>query len=283
MNTSKLGLLATALCCTVAGAALAQSYHHDRDMRHDDRHDSRYSSSHQGWDRIGEVRVSERHDRDLQPVRLGGPIEGLRLDVENRSVRCRSVVANFGNGNDRMIFRGELEPGHPRMIDLPGDRRHVRSLAFDCSAPGRRDAIIHVSANVGRYRSDWQRNPDFNRVWSKMFNWGSNVINNWQLVDAVHFEGRGDHERSFTGWNGRRADAVALKPLNADARCSRVTAHFRNGWTKRLPLNRGDYLARGRFHEIDLPGRVSDLRRLDLNCRATDARQVTIQIFTSRG
>lgn len=140
-----------------------------------------------------------------------------------------------------------------------------------------------MSADIGRYRGDWQRNPDFGRVWSRMFNWGSNMVNDWRYLDSVSFEGRRDRENSSAGWKGRNIDAVALKPLNADARCSRVTARFVNGWTHPLDVNHGDYLRRGQFYKLDLPGRARDLAGLSMRCRATDARQVTIQIFTSRG
>ncbi|MBN9587501.1 MAG: hypothetical protein BGN85_04230 [Alphaproteobacteria bacterium 64-11] len=259
MKRSSIGVLTAVLCCAVTLPAMA------------------------AWDRIGEVRVGGRHDRDTQPVRLGGPVEGLRLEADHNNVMCRSVVARFGNGRDRIVFQGELRPGQPRMVDLPGDRRNIRSLAFDCGVRGPRDAVIHVSADVGRYRSDWQRNPDFGRVWSRMFNWGSNMANDWRYLESVSFEGRRDRENSFAGWRGQDVDAVALKPLDADARCSRVTARFGNGRTQTLNVNNGDYLRRGQFYKLDLPGRVRDLRSLNMRCRASDARRVTIQIFTSKG
>jgi hypothetical protein len=257
MKKSTVGFLAAALCCAAAVPAMA------------------------AWDRIGEVRIDSRHDRDRQPVRLGGPVEGLRLTADGNRVDCRAVTADFGNGNHRMVFRGELHPGRPHMVDLPGDRRFIRALTFDCGVRGRHDAIIRVSADVGRYRGDWQRNPDFNRMWSRVFNWGSDAINDWQYLDSVRFEGRGDRENSFAGWKGHNIDAVALKPLNADARCRRVTVRFANGWTQPLNINNGDTLRRGQYYKLDLPGRARDVRSLSMRCRAEGARQVTIQIFTS--
>lgn len=259
MKKSTMGLLAAALCCTAAAPAMA------------------------AWNRIGEVHVGSRHDRDVQPVRLGGRVEGLRLTADGNRVDCRKVTADFGNGNRRTVFRGNLNPGQPRNIDLPGERRRIHSLMFDCGVQGHRDAVIRVSADVGRYRDEWRRNPDFNRVWSRMFNWGSDMVNNWHLLDSASFEGRNDQEHSFVKWNGRNVDAVALKPLNADARCSRITVRFRNGWTRTLDINNDDYLRRGQYHTLDLPGRVRDLRSLNMRCRATNARQVTIQIFASQG
>jgi hypothetical protein len=259
MRANRIGFLAAALGCAVAVPAMA------------------------AWDRIGEVRVSSHHDRDIQPVRLGGPVEGLSLTADGNRVRCQSVTADFGNGNRRTVFRGELNPGQARNIDLPGDRRHIRALTFDCAVRGPRDAVIHVSADVGRYRGEWQHNPDYGRLWSHMFNWGSSMVNNWRYLDSVNFQGRRDRENSFAGWKGRDIDAVALKPLNADARCSHISARFGNGQTHTLNINNGDYLRRGQFYKLDLPGRARDLRSLNLHCRATNSRQVTIQIYTSKG
>jgi hypothetical protein len=259
MSKTIIGLLAATLCCAAAVPAMA------------------------AWDRIGEVRIDSRHDRERQPVRLGGPVEGLRLTADGNRVNCRAVTADFGNGNRRLVFRGDLNPGQPRTLDLPGDRRFIHALTFDCGVRGPRDAVIRVSADVGRYRGEWQRNPDFNRMWARMFNWGSNAINNWRYLDSVTFEGGRDRENSFAGWKGRDVDAVALKPLNADARCSRVNARFNNGRTQTLNVNNGDYLRRGQYYKLDLPGRARDLRSLSMQCRASNARQVTIQIFTSQG
>jgi hypothetical protein len=257
MRKSTIAFMAAALCCGAAVPAMA------------------------AWDRIGEVHVDGRHDRDRQPVQLGGPVEGLRLTADGNRVDCRKVTADFGNGNRRTVFRGTLNPGEPHTVDVPGERRFIHSLTFDCGVRGRHDAVIRVSADVGRHRDEWRRHPDFNRTWSRMFNWGSNMINDWRYLDSVSFEGRHDREQSFAGWGGRHADAVALKPLDADARCSRVTVRFVNGWTRRLNVNNGDTLRRGQYYKLDLPGRVRDVSSLSMQCHAEQGRRVKIQIFTS--
>jgi hypothetical protein len=127
------------------------------------------------------------------------------------------------------------------------------------------------------------RGPDWQRQWARVFNWGSNAINDWQMVGSESFDGRGDRETSYTGLRGRRVDAVALKPLEADARCSRVVAHFDNGKSQVLALHNRDTLRRGEFEKLDLPGDVRNLASLDMRCSAVNARRVTIQVFTSRG
>jgi hypothetical protein len=233
------------------------------------------------WDRIGSVDVGYRGDRDVKGFDLGGPVERLQLRAERSSVNCRSVTADFGNGNRRPIFSGRIRQGATADINLPGDARTLRGLAFNCGADERRGATLQIMADVGRYRGDWQRGPNWQRQWSRVFNWTSNAVNDWQLVGSESFEGRGDSENAFTGWRGRGADAVALKPLEADARCSRVTARFDRGRMQPLNVNNGDVLRRGQFYKLDLPGGSRNLDGLTLRCTAIGARRVTIQLFTS--
>src|SRR5581483_5370907 len=206
------------------------------------------------WDNIGSINVDFGGDRDAKDFRLGGPVERLQLTADRSDIACRSVRAdlggNFGNradngaydrpgnrfgngfGNNRggtEIFRGMLRRGQATTVDLPGDARTLRGLTFNCAAMDRRGGVIRIVADVGRYRGDWQRGPDWQRTWSRMFNWGSNAVNNWQMIGSESFEGRDDSETTFAGWRGQRTEAVALRPLESDARCSRVTASFARG------------------------------------------------------
>lgn len=234
------------------------------------------------WNEVGHVDVRFRGDRATQDVRLGGPVEKLQFKAEGSDVFCRSVRASFANGRDREIFRGEIRRGNSRDIDLPGDRRDLRNLSFRCASQHRGDASIRVVADVGRYRDDWRRNPDFDRLWARTFNVGSNLVNDWQFIGAEDFRGRGESETRFAGWRGRNIDSLALKPVGADARCSRVTAQFRNGRTQPLDVDRGDVMREGQYYKIDVPGDRRNLESISLSCRPMNGRQVTMQIFTSK-
>jgi hypothetical protein len=269
MRTVKFAAFAALLCLGISAPALA------------------------AWDSLGSVNVSGRTgrpgpgmmrgpDRDARSFDLGGPVERLQLRAERSDIDCRSVVARFGNGSRRDVFHGRLRQGRTADIDMPGAARGLNGLIFTCSATDRRGATIRISADVGRYRNDWMHGPNWRSTWSRMFNWGSNVVNNWRLVGTEQFEGRGDSERAFTGWRGVNADSVALKPLEADARCSRVVARFRNGRSQPLNVNNGDLLRRGMYYKLDLPGRERDITSLSLRCSAVGARRVSMQIFTSR-
>jgi hypothetical protein len=258
MNRTHLAVLAAVLCAGAATPALAD------------------------WSSIGSVNVRHGRDRDVRTFDLGGPVDRLQLRVEDNAVECRSVNATFGNGTTRQIFSGRLYENRPTTIDLPGNNRNIKRLSFTCSAGKWHDATIRIAADIGSHRDEWRRNPNFGRVWAHMFNWGSNAVNNWQYVGQERFEGRRDSESAFTGWRGRSTNAIALKPLDASARCSRVTARFHNGRTRDLNVNNGDFMRQGQYYKIDLPGDQRNLTSLNLRCRATDARRVTVQIFTSK-
>jgi hypothetical protein len=257
MHTTRLAALAAVLTVGVSVPALAD------------------------WDRIGTIDVSRGRDRDVRNFDLGGSVEGLRLQADRSDVYCRSVNATFGNGRTRNVFSGNLRQGSMTDVNLPGGDRNVTRLAFNCSSD-RGGASVRIFADVGRYRQEWMRSPNWGALWAHTFNWGSNAINNWVYAGDAKFVGRNDSDSTFTGWRGRNSDAIALKPIGASARCSRVTATFQNGRTQNLALHNGDVLQQGEFNSLDLPGGYRNVTSLYMKCRATDARAVTIQIYTSK-
>lgn len=251
------------------------------------------------WNEIATIRVSGMRDTDTRRFDLGGPVDRLMLRAEGGDIRCRAVTARYGNGRTQALFQGPLIEGVPANINIPGNGRNIASLNFECSADPQRgdrrgdrrderrgdrrgEASIVVVADVDRYRKEWRSNPRYQSDWSKIFNWGSDMVNDWKPLTTVSFEGKRDVESSFAGWRGDNISAVALMPLNADARCARVTARFGNGKDQPLDVNNGDLLRRGQYYKLDLPGRARDLVSLNMRCRATNANSVQVRIFTSR-
>ena len=256
MNRTSLAALAAILCVGAAVPAYAD------------------------WDNIGSVSVSHRSDRDTRYFDLGGPVDRLNLRAEGSTIDCRSVNATFGNGRTRQIYSGRLYAGRVANVDLPGNDRNIKRLAFNCRAQEFGGGTIRIAADIGSHRDAWRRNPNFGRMWAKVFNWGSTAVNNWKYAGQVSFEGPRDRESAFTGWRGRNVDSIALKPLNASARCSRVTAMFGNGRTRVLNVDSGDHMRQGQFYKVDLPGDHRNLKSLNMRCRATNGHQVVIQIYT---
>ena len=126
------------------------------------------------WDRIGSVDFSRRDSHDTQYGNFGGSVEALALQARGSDLRCRSVTATFGNGRSQQIFRGNLPVGQNVTIDLPGRERRVSRLDFDCQPTTRRNASVDIVADVGRYQDEWRRSPDWQRTWSRTFNWDQN-------------------------------------------------------------------------------------------------------------
>ena len=161
---------------------------------------------------------------------------------------------------------------------------------------------MRILADVGRYQNEWRGNPNWNQLYSQLFSWGNNGPgrpdandrrgdgrsarnngpDNWIQIGTESFEGRNDRETTSAGWAGRDIDSIALMPVEANARCSRVTANFRQGRDQNLDVDRGDALRRGQYYKIDLPGNRRDLTSLKLNCRAEGTNKVTIRIFTTK-
>ena len=289
MKNTKLAALAAILCVGASAAALAQPGYGNRDRGPGNNPPSR-------WNDLGTVTIDGRMgpgpgrrgpggpggiDRESRSFDLGGPVERLQLVAERGDVNCRTVTARFGNGRSNQVFQGMLRQGRPTNIDMPGVARNLDGLTFACASLDGRDAMIRISADVGRYRQDWMRGPNWRNTWSRTMNWGSEVINQWQQVGRESFEGRGDVEMTNVGLRGRHVDSIALMPVNADARCSGVTARFDNGRSQALNLRNGNVLRRGVYTQVDLPGNYRNLDSIALRCSAANARSVTINIYTS--
>src|SRR5882672_95379 len=190
MKTTRLVALAAVLC---AGVALPASA---------------------AWDRIGSLQFSPRNDHETTYGNFGGRVESLSLRARNLPVACDDVTATFGNGMTRSVFHGVLDPRRDVTIDLPGQSRLVRRLDFNCRALAPRPAMVDISADVGRYRAEWRRSPDWDRMWARMFNWDNDrFVENrfpsdryvtgplntqgWITLGTETFRGNYDHETTI--------------------------------------------------------------------------------------
>ena len=246
-----------------------------------------------GMENLGTVDISGRPDRDIIYNRFGGPVEGLRLRASDSDIECRSIVAKFGNGRSRQLYSGRLIEGRGIDVDVPGDSRQIVSLAFNCRASERWGGRVRILANVGRYRAEWTRSPDWSGYWSKLFNsdldiradrgsdaWrGPTRLTNtkWAIIGEERFDGRRDREVAYAGSRGDGLRAIALMPIEADAQCGRVRADFERGPDQNL--NVADRLRRGEFNRVDLPGNRRDLVKLSMICEAEGRKDVTIRLY----
>ena len=230
--------------------------------------------------RLGSVDVGFRMDRDTSWTRFGGGMEGLRLEADRSDIRCRSIVARFADGTQQNVFSGQLYDNRPIEVDLRGGSRRVRDITFTCRSDERDGGRIYIAANVGRYRSEWQRSPDWTLYWSRLFNWGPMGVNienpsYWVPLGRERFEGVGDRESTVAGWGGRQVDRLGFRALDGDAVCPRVRVTFGNGQTSVLDVG---VLEQGRMKPVDLPGDHRTVTGMVLACRAANRHAVTVEI-----
>jgi len=100
------------------------------------------------WELLGRREVDFKGDRDTIEVgRSEGKFRQLRFTVTGGSIEMRDMVVTFGDGKK---FSPNLsahfdEKTSSRVIDLPGDRRVIKSVDFVYRSTRRRDGKATVS------------------------------------------------------------------------------------------------------------------------------------------
>jgi len=97
--------------------------------------------------RSAEVSAINQHDVEHLQILS----DQLLLTARNADVMCSSVIATFGNGRTREIFRGYLSRDEATTVGLPGGERMVDRLEFNCTPLERGHASIDVAADTPRY------------------------------------------------------------------------------------------------------------------------------------
>jgi hypothetical protein len=235
--------------------------------------------------RLGSVDVGYRTDRDTTWSRFGGGMEGLQLTADRSNIFCRNIRVTFRNGDRENVFSGMLREDRPVDVDLRGGVRRVERIDFTCRSDEFRGGRIYINADVGRYRDEWRRDPMWTSLWAALFGgdrggYYDRTHDDWTSLGRVRFEGRRDRENAFAGWRGRSVDRIALRAIDGDARCRRITAEFASGRSREL--SGGDYLQRGRATVLDLPGGDRNLSSLNMRCRAVGDYDVTVEVLVRR-
>jgi len=96
---------------------------------------------------MGSVGFSRIDTRDSQTINTRG--NAVTLTARGSDVMCDSVMATFGNGRTREVFRGDLPRGQSVTVDLPGRERMVQRLDFNCRPTERWRARVDVAADTG--------------------------------------------------------------------------------------------------------------------------------------
>jgi hypothetical protein len=197
MTKTRLLALAATLCVGVAVPALAQPAYGPFDRP--------------GFDRIGSVDFSFRPDRETEYGTFGGRVDALSFHARNGAVTCNEITATFNNGQTRLLYRGTLPRDRDVVVDLPGRDRLIRRIDFDCRSTFPRVTRVDIAADIGPYRAEWRRSPDWDRMWSRMFNWDDDRFTGgygvaeplnpagWITLGSEVFDGGFDQETTITG------------------------------------------------------------------------------------
>lgn len=234
------------------------------------------------WVKLSDVHIDHHRDRESSYSQFGGPVERLRFTARGSDLWCRSIGVEYQNGDHQQVYTGKLERDQPVNADVTGGDRRISRLSMNCAASDPRGGVLVVGADIGRFHQAWEKSKDWASRVARNFEQRTGMNDHdhgWVTIGRENFQGRHDSETSFAGWHGKNVDRIALRPVDNDARCMRVSAKFDNGQSRDLAIDRRDVLARGHLTEIDLPGGDRNLRSVDLTCRAVGDRDVTIEIL----
>src|ERR1041384_5428654 len=190
------------------------------------------------WENLGERSVDGRNDHDRILVDRSESFRSLQLEVRGGSIDFRRVVVHFDNGADQVLdTRERISDGQrTREIDLPGDRRRIRSVEFWYSNAG------------------WRSRPTvslYGRTGSSFVPGGPDDPR-WENLGQGYVDGRNDHDRIMVN-NGEGYRALQLGVKGGAIDFQRVIVHFSNGEDVALPV-RQRIEQGGRTRVIDLPG-----------------------------
>ncbi len=98
------------------------------------------------WDKIGQRNVSDRVERDTMIIEGHRQYERIKICVYRNPVHFIDVDIEYRNGGRQDVsIAARINPGGcTRVIDLNGDDRDIRSIAFRYEETSRR----HRSATV---------------------------------------------------------------------------------------------------------------------------------------
>jgi hypothetical protein len=229
------------------------------------------------WREIARPQTFPKGESFIQRVRIAAPIEHLQFRAEGGDIHCLTVRASFRDGESRVIFSGDIPRGHPVTLAFDGGDTSIRQLRLRCSGPDGSQLVI--AADVGRFEGEWSGDSSLERVWSVARNWRSALMHDWELVGGGRFQSR--YEESRIQGPEAPVAALALKPVGRDARCRSGSVTFEGGKSRKLDLDRDDFLAHDLYYRLDLPAGTPPLEAIALECRATNGGRVMIQVFAS--
>lgn len=113
--------IAISLLLLLSMASASYSQRRRPDRRYEDR-----------WEYLGQAHVDGRADHDKIRVDKSGSFRAIQLGIKDGTIQFDRVVVHFEDGADHQVeVRDRIAAGQrTRVIDLPGNRRRIRSVEF---------------------------------------------------------------------------------------------------------------------------------------------------------
>lgn len=195
------------------------------------------------WMQLGRSYVDGRNDRDRIAVNSSESFRSLQLAVSGGAIEFQRVVVHFDNGADHDVeIRDRISSGgRTREIDLPGERRRIRSVEFWYTKSGwrSRPSVTLFGRTGGGVRPGGPEDP------------------RWENLGQAYVDGRNDHDRIVVN-NRETYRALQFGVKNGAIEFQRVVVHYESGDDSDLPV-RERIQQGGKTRVIDLPG---DRRRI---------------------
>ena len=206
------------------------------------------------WEQLGRSYVDGRRDHDQIAVTNTSNFRALQLEVRGGSIEFQRVVVHFENGADHdLAIRDRINNGgKTRVIDLPGDRRRIRSVEFWYS------------------QERWRSRPYVNLLGQRGFGPGGPGRDNddrrdeesrWEVLGQAYVNGRVDHDTIPVNNRGSFRQ-MQLGIRGGTIEFQRVVVHFQNGEDHDIEL-RDRIPDKGKTRVIDLPGERRRIRSVE--------------------
>jgi hypothetical protein len=216
------------------------------------------------WNPVGRVEVSPYRYSEVQLAGFQGPVDRLRLHADGRA-DCDQIRVRYDNGVTREVYSGALYDGQDQTITFPDRAPLVSAVSFRCRAAHDDGAEIAVAADMTpvALRDEYP----------------APVTGEATLLASRDFGVPGQRTLMLDDSAPRPVQAIALEPVGADARCTRVRATFDDGTTSMVTPNDGDELYEGRLYKAYVGSGYSDLSSINLTCEAANSDHVKINVY----
>lgn len=231
----------------------------DRDRDRDDRgRGDRWDA--RGWDKLGEVRVQGKRDRDTLKIgRDDGRFSKLTFVAEDSDLEVYDIVVTFGNGEtfEPKVRHTFKEGTRTRAIDLPGKDRFIKRIDFrygNLPGGGRATLVVYGLPETAPAPTPAPPPPP-PPVWDDR---------GWTLLGEQTVSGKADLDRIVIGKDDGKFRQLTIVVLDSDLQMNDLVVFFGNGDTFNPKLKQF-FKDGSRTRVIDLPRKRRFIDKIEMS------------------